>query len=209
MPELDTLPPIGGPDTGDTPQDDLLSATFWNQCLTIGEFAPDFTLPNVKGELVGLEDLLDAGPVVLAFQHDSTCPCCRQNRRLLSEAESTIVGAGATLVIMSAACASPRQELAESWNELLCDTGGKVAGLFGLLCRVPAGRREALRRSGVPLGDPGPSGECVVQARAIYVIDSHGIVAYAAVNLGPRHAADATVIAATLTGLQEQAGVTD
>jgi len=209
MPDLDTLPSIGGAGTGDTPQDDLLPSAFWDQCLTIGEFVPDFTLPNVRGELVGLDDLLDAGPVVVSFQHDSACPCCQRNQRLLLEAEPAIVGAGATLVVVSAATANEREQRLGAWSELLCDPGGKVAGLFGLLCRVPAGRREVLRRAGVALADPRPSGECVVQARAIYVIDSHGVVAYAAVTLGQRQEPDPTVIAATLTGLREQAEAID
>jgi peroxiredoxin len=32
-----------------------------------GERAPDFALPNVRGETVRLGDLLGRGPVVLAF----------------------------------------------------------------------------------------------------------------------------------------------
>jgi hypothetical protein len=33
----------------------------------IGEAAPDFTLPNISGELVKLSDLLAQGPVVVTF----------------------------------------------------------------------------------------------------------------------------------------------
>lgn len=35
--------------------------------LTIGEKAPDFTLPNQVGKAVRLADRLSAGPVVLSF----------------------------------------------------------------------------------------------------------------------------------------------
>jgi len=35
--------------------------------LRIGERAPDFTLPNQRGEMVSLRDLLSRGPVVLNF----------------------------------------------------------------------------------------------------------------------------------------------
>jgi len=35
--------------------------------LRIGERAPDFTLPNQRGEMVGLSERLSRGPVVLSF----------------------------------------------------------------------------------------------------------------------------------------------
>jgi len=35
--------------------------------LSIGERAPDFTLPNQRGEMVSLRDRLSRGPVVLSF----------------------------------------------------------------------------------------------------------------------------------------------
>ncbi len=35
--------------------------------LSIGERAPDFTLPNQRGEMVSLRDRLSRGPVVLNF----------------------------------------------------------------------------------------------------------------------------------------------
>ena len=38
-----------------------------DQALHTGDRAPDFTLPNARGEQVALRDLLGRGPVVLAF----------------------------------------------------------------------------------------------------------------------------------------------
>lgn len=35
--------------------------------LSVGERAPDFTLPNQRGEMVRLSDRLSGGPVVLNF----------------------------------------------------------------------------------------------------------------------------------------------
>ena len=35
--------------------------------LSVGERAPDFTLPNQRGEMVNLRDRLSRGPVVLTF----------------------------------------------------------------------------------------------------------------------------------------------
>ena len=35
--------------------------------LKVGDKAPDFTLPNVRGESVSLSDILAKGPAVVAF----------------------------------------------------------------------------------------------------------------------------------------------
>jgi hypothetical protein len=35
--------------------------------LSVGERAPDFTLPNQRGDMVNLRDRLSRGPVVLSF----------------------------------------------------------------------------------------------------------------------------------------------
>jgi hypothetical protein len=51
--------------------DDLLAklddSRLLERCVKTGDIAPDFTLPNVRGEEVRLSDALRQGPVVLAF----------------------------------------------------------------------------------------------------------------------------------------------
>src|SRR5215831_1225539 len=98
---VDELPTIGPADVADSGE--LLPPAFWAQCLAIGEMVPEFVLPNAQGELVSLEELLDAGPVVLAFQHEPTCICCEPQRRLLVAAEPDISGAGGSLATIYAA----------------------------------------------------------------------------------------------------------
>ncbi len=38
-----------------------------DKALKVGDKAPDFTLPNVRGESVSLSDILAKGPAVVAF----------------------------------------------------------------------------------------------------------------------------------------------
>ena len=38
-----------------------------DKALKVGDTAPSFTLPNVRGELISLSDLLAKGPAVIAF----------------------------------------------------------------------------------------------------------------------------------------------
>ncbi len=46
---------------------ELVDSRIVEQALNVGDTAPDFTLPEVRGNDVRLSELLKTGPVVLAF----------------------------------------------------------------------------------------------------------------------------------------------
>lgn len=56
----------------------------------VGEPMPAFLLPDEQGRLVRLEDLLDEGPVALAFNRGHWCPYCRINIDALARAEEEV-----------------------------------------------------------------------------------------------------------------------
>ena len=47
--------------------EDLVKSGIADRSVKVGDTAPAFTLPNVRGEDVSLANLLSEGPVVLAF----------------------------------------------------------------------------------------------------------------------------------------------
>ena len=47
--------------------EDQVKSGVAEKALKVGDKAPDFTLPNVKGEAVTLSDVLAKGPAVVAF----------------------------------------------------------------------------------------------------------------------------------------------
>lgn len=51
--------------------EDQVKSGIANKALKVGDKAPDFTLPNVRGESVSLAKLLAKGPVVVAFYRGS------------------------------------------------------------------------------------------------------------------------------------------
>jgi len=59
-----------------------------------GEKMPNFVLPNEKGQLVGLDQLLQKGPVAVTFHRGHWCPYCRINTRALAEAHEQIAAQG-------------------------------------------------------------------------------------------------------------------
>ena len=52
-----------------------------------GEPMPSFVLPDQNGEMVRLDDLLDAGPVAITFHRGHWCPYCRININALAQAQ--------------------------------------------------------------------------------------------------------------------------
>ncbi len=47
--------------------EDQVKSGIADKALKVGDKAPDFSLPNVRGESVSLADVLAKGPAVLAF----------------------------------------------------------------------------------------------------------------------------------------------
>ena len=56
----------------------------------VGEPMPAFVLPDEQRRLVRLEELLDEGPVALAFNRGHWCPYCRINIDALARAEEEV-----------------------------------------------------------------------------------------------------------------------
>src|SRR5215813_14550503 len=56
----------------------------------VGEPMSTFLLPDDQGRLVRLEDLLNQGPVALAFNRGHWCPYCRINIAALARAEEEV-----------------------------------------------------------------------------------------------------------------------
>lgn len=182
----------------------LLTPDFWDQCLAVGEAAPEFTLPNGAGERIGLNQLLDAGPVLVVFEHSQGCAACAAERRQLDENAARLHATGASLVVISTDCgvaAAARTDAGHAWHETLWDCDGHVSHLFGLLCRVSGCCGAALRRAGIDAPEAASRPEALLNARAHYVVDGDAVVRYALVDLTHDRPFDLAAVTAVLTGL--------
>jgi peroxiredoxin len=73
-----------------------------------GDVMPPFLLPDDRGHLVSLEDLLRVGPVAVTFHRGHWCPYCRINLRALARAQEQVRSEGREIV----AIMPERQEFA-------------------------------------------------------------------------------------------------
>ena len=62
-----------------------------------GDEMPNFLLPDDTGHLVSLEEILQKGPVALAFHRGHWCPYCRINTNALVEAQSKAQAEGSQI----------------------------------------------------------------------------------------------------------------
>jgi peroxiredoxin len=151
--------------------------------LAVGEVLPDFALPDASGRVVTSDELLDRGPLVLAFFRGGWCPYCDRTLKALEAVRTAIEATGAVLAGVAPVTPAELARIAAEKGlsfPLLSDTGGSLSRLCGLLyAMTPAqvayygGRRGidvAARSAGVGWAVPVP---------ATYVVARDGTVVYA------------------------------
>jgi len=63
-----------------------------------GDVMPPFVMPDERGNLVSLDDLISEGPVAIAFNRGHWCPYCRLNTAALGQVQEKIAATGAQIV---------------------------------------------------------------------------------------------------------------
>ena len=63
-----------------------------------GDPMPAFVLPDEKGHLVTLDNLLSSGPVAVTFHRGHWCPYCRINTDALAKAQKEIAAEGGQVI---------------------------------------------------------------------------------------------------------------
>ncbi len=126
-------------------QRELAASGIDERVVSVGEEAPDFTLPNAVGRPVTLSAALQAGPVVVTFYRGIWCPYCSLQLQAYQRALPQILKLGASLLAISPQ--SPDKSQATLLKnflqyEVLSDLGNQVARRFGLVYQVPGWVRE-------------------------------------------------------------------
>src|SRR5947199_2682606 len=76
--------------------------------------APDFTLPNARGNAVTLSRLLTQGPVIMTFYRGQWCPYCHLALRAYQQAFPQLQAGRTTLVAISPQTPDHSKALAEN-----------------------------------------------------------------------------------------------
>lgn len=120
-----------------------------------GARMPDFLLPDSGGRLHRLDDMVQAGPVVVSFNRGHWCAFCRLELLALAEVHGQITACGGTLVSIMPEVAGQVSRLRRNFDlpfPILTDIDNGYALACGLMVSLgPVLRAEFLRR-GTDLG---------------------------------------------------------
>jgi peroxiredoxin len=178
------------------------------QGLQPGEPFPDFALPDTEGRLATSGELLDRGPLVVAFYRGGWCPYCDTMLRALETARPAIEAAGATLVAVSAdrpeAQARTRAEKGLGFP-LLTDIGGALARLCGVQFELSDAHVAFYRRAGIDLPACHAETGWELPLPATYVVGQDGNVAYVFVDADWTRRAEPADVVAAVCGLAQAA----
>lgn len=149
------------------------------QGLAVGDLLPELALSDADGRVWASSELLDHGPLALAFVRGAWCPYCSLCLTALDRIAPHVADAGGSLAVVVPA---GRTELARMRAErgltltLLGDPDAAYARLCGVQYAMSDGQADLYRSFGLDLAAPNDWG---VPIPATYVAGRDGRIAYA------------------------------
>jgi peroxiredoxin len=157
--------------------------------LRAGARAPDFELPDQRGELVRLTQVLMRGPAIVVFYRGGWCPYCnlqlRAYQRLLPELRAASVQLIAVSPQTPDASLTTAQKNALEF-EVLSDAGCVAARDFGIAYALPDELRALYTEVGHPLPQFHGDEDWTLPVPATYVVGRDGVLRAAYVELDYR-----------------------
>jgi peroxiredoxin len=115
--------------------------------LSVGDWAPEFTLPNQLGHQVSLKERLATGPAVLVFYRGQWCPLCNLHLRALQRALPELKAKGASLLAVSPQAPDRALAVAEKAGlafDVLSDIHQEVITAYKLQFTTPADLQDVI-----------------------------------------------------------------
>ena len=183
--------------------DQLIADGIADRAVKEGDIAPNFTLPNARGEQVSLYACLENGPVVVTFYRGGWCPYCNMQLRAYQGILPELGSLGATLIAISPEPVDSSLSTAEK-NELefevLSDINSDAGRAYRLMFELSDELQAFYTEMGNDLSKRNADGEWHLPLPATYVIDTNKRVTLAFVDADYRDRLEpADIIAALRT----------
>ncbi|MBH0008085.1 peroxiredoxin-like family protein [Salinibacterium sp. SWN1162] len=156
-----------------------------NNALKVGDTAPDFALADAEGNTVRLSELLEKGPVAIAFYRGAWCPYCNLELKALQELLPEFRAAGATLVAISPQTPDESLSTEEKHNlefPVLSDSELEAINGFGLIHPVDERTKVYYEKAGFDLVKSNGAAGWQLPLPATYVIAPDRRIRFAFVN---------------------------
>lgn len=173
----------------------------------VGKMLPEFILPDDAGHLVSLSNLLEAGPLVVAFRRGHWCPYCLLSTDELARIQSETARLGAKLVVIT-----PEREAftrllkvqTRAEFPVLSDVDNGYALSIGLAISVGEEMRQFMSKRGRDLATYQGNDAWVLPIPATFVLDAAGKIVMRHVNVDyRRRAATEDILAAVVQAKRE------
>ncbi len=182
----------------------LLNSNITDHAKAVGDSAPEFRLPNVRGGYTSLSELLKRGPVVLSFYRGGWCPFCNLEFKALHDKLSDMQALGATLVGISPETLVVSRQTVENHQlrfDVLSDESNRVAREYGLVMVVDEAIRPHYAQWGIDIPAANGDESFELPVPATYVIDPGGVIRAAHVDKNYTKRMEPTEIVAALQAL--------
>jgi peroxiredoxin len=159
---------------------DLVDSGLASRAVQVGDRAPDFALPNTRGETISLSALRQRGPVVLNFYRGAWCPYCNLELKALNDAMPEIRSRGASLVAISPNLVKKSADFIQENSfgfDILSDLDNMVAKEYRLVFTLAEALRPIYANWGFDLPDFDGNERFELPMPATYVVDTGGTVA--------------------------------
>lgn len=185
----------------------LIREGIGNSALEVSDEIPSFGLPNVRGQLVEIKDLLKNGPIILTFYRGSWCPYCNLELRAYQQNIEEIKALGAQVIAISPelpdSSLSNAEKLALEF-EVLSDFGNVVARNFGLVFKMSEEWIDVFQQLDSDFTAHNGDDTWELPVPATYVVSSDSKIVFSYVNANYLERADPQQVVAALTELSEK-----
>jgi peroxiredoxin len=161
--------------------------------LRAGQVFPSFSLPDASGSIVSASELLERGPLVVAFYRGGWCPFCNLELNALQLALPEIKAQGGSLVAISPQTPEQSAETARHSQlsfHLLIDRQNLFARELGLVYRLPAAMQTELRKTGLLLPTINGDDSWELPIPATYLVRQDGVIVDALLDADFYHRKD-------------------
>jgi peroxiredoxin len=174
--------------------------------LSVGDAAPDFTLPDQLGRPASLAKRLEDGPAVVVFYRGEWCPYCNSHLRALQAALPDITAKGASLLAISPQSPDHALSIAEKAElafDVLSDVDQEVIRAYKVQFTVPADLQDLhVNVFHNDLRSHTADGSWHLPVPATFVVDRAGVVRAAHASADYRVRMEPEAIVAALEELE-------
>ena len=148
------------------------------QCLQVGESAPDFSMNDQYGNSITLSSFLRSGPVVINFFRGFWCNYCQAELEVYQSMLGALKELNCHYLAISPNTPKEKQPQAADHYFQITDMDNRIAKKFGIVYEVEQNQKELFSRWGVDLAKLNHTDKWELPLPATYIISKSGCVEF-------------------------------